>query len=195
MLKKLLDKLISLIALILLAPIMLVVWVRLLWEFGWPAIFVQSRIGYMGQTFRILKFQTMKESYTGEGVPLSDEKRLTKFGTLTRATSLDELPTLVNVLKGDMGLVGPRPLLTKYRYLYTPEQFRRHSVTPGLTGWAQINGRNNLSWEEKFALDLWYVDNYSLLLDLKILLGTISYVMQRKDINKDGHATMEEFKG
>jgi lipopolysaccharide/colanic/teichoic acid biosynthesis glycosyltransferase len=149
----------------------------------------------MGKEFRIIKFRTMKELRDNQGNILPDELRLTKFGKFLRNSSLDEIPCLLNVFLGQMTLVGPRPFITKYRNLYSIEQFRRHQVIPGITGWAQVNGRNAISWEEKFRFDLEYVEKHSLIFDFKILWMTIIKVLQRKDINSDGHVTMEEFRG
>ena len=157
--------------------------------------FFQQRPGLNSKPFKIIKFKTMRDAFDDNGAPLPDEVRLTKVGGFVRSASLDELLQLVNVLKGDMSLVGPRPLLTQYLTRYTPEQTRRHNVRPGITGWAQVNGRNALSWEEKFKLDVEYVEKVSFTLDLKILWMTFLNVVQRKGISADGHATMEEFKG
>jgi lipopolysaccharide/colanic/teichoic acid biosynthesis glycosyltransferase len=157
--------------------------------------FGQMRPGLGGKPFRLWKFRTMTDARDAQGRPLSDEQRLTRFGKFLRATSLDELPELWNVLKGDMSLVGPRPLLMEYLPLYTPEQARRHEVRPGITGWAQVNGRNAISWEEKFALDIWYVDHRSIALDMAILLRTFSQVLRQSGIRADGHATMPKFTG
>ena len=158
-------------------------------------IFRQSRIGLHGKPFTLYKFKTMRDPRPGEDALTSDAQRLTRWGKFLRSTSLDELPTLWNVIKGDMRLVGPRPLLPQYLPLYTPEQARRHEVKPGITGWAQVNGRNAISWEEKFRLDVWYVDNRSVWLDLKILWMTLWQVVARKGISAEGHATMPAFAG
>lgn len=157
--------------------------------------FIQARPGLYGKAFKIIKFKTMRDAYYDNGNPLPDEVRLTKIGNLVRSASLDELLQLINVLKGEMSLVGPRPLLMQYLTLYNKEQARRHEVKPGITGWAQVNGRNVISWEEKFRLDVTYVDKQCFFLDLKILWMTFIKVIQRKGISADGHATMEEFKG
>ena len=162
---------------------------------GKPVIFKQDRPGLNGKIFQLFKFRTMRDATAADGTPLLDADRLTTFGTLLRRTSLDELPELWNVIRGDMNLVGPRPLLAEYLPLYTEQQYRRHDVRPGITGWAQVNGRNRLSWEEKFELDTWYVDNRSLWLDLKILLLTFLAVFRTHEINQEGHATAERFKG
>jgi lipopolysaccharide/colanic/teichoic acid biosynthesis glycosyltransferase len=162
---------------------------------GWPPLFVQTRPGRHGELFDMYKFRSMTNKTDADGNLLPDEQRLTKFGQFLRSTSLDELPELINVLKGDMSLVGPRPLLTQYLERYSDEQARRHEVKPGITGWAQVNGRNALSWAEKFRLDVWYVDNQSLALDLKILARTVLSVLQREGISAAGEATMPEFMG
>lgn len=162
---------------------------------GAPVLFIQERPGRWGRPFRVYKFRTMREAAGPNGQPLPDAERLTRVGRLLRAMSIDELPQLWNVVSGDLSLVGPRPLLTRYLERYTPEQARRHEVLPGITGWAQVNGRNTISWEEKFALDVWYVDHWSLGLDLKILLMTIARVFQRRGVSRPGHATMPEFLG
>ena len=156
---------------------------------------LQQRPGLHGRPFTLLKFRTMLDACDAGGNPLPDDKRLTPLGNLLRRTSLDEFPELINVLRGDMSLVGPRPLLARYLGRYTPEQARRHEIRPGITGWAQVNGRNAIAWEEKFRLDVWYVDHRSLLLDAKILVRTIWNVFRRKDIAAGGHATMPEFTG
>lgn len=162
---------------------------------GSPVIFRQARPGYKGREFIISKFRTMRALNDMNGDLLPDEKRLTRFGHFLRKTSLDELPELWNVLKGDMSLVGPRPLMMQYLDRYTDQQKRRHDIPPGITGWAQVNGRNSISWEEKFKLDLWYIDNWSFMLDMKIIIKTIRIVMVGKGIGHPGHATMEEFFG
>jgi sugar transferase EpsL len=167
----------------------------LLWITSRRVLFRQLRPGLHGVPFTLYKFRTMSDAYDNKGVLLPDEQRLGKIGYLVRSSSLDEFPQLWNVIKGDMSLVGPRPLLTEYLVRYTPEQARRHDVRPGLTGWAQINGRNTISWEDKFVLDAWYVDHASFFLDLKILWRTIVRVLRRADISNRGHATMPEFMG
>ena len=166
----------------------------LLWH-GSPVLFKQTRPGFRGRPFVIYKFRTMTEGKDAAGNLLSDEGRITKFGKFLRSTSLDELPEFINVLKGDMSLVGPRPLLMEYLPLYSPEQARRHEVRPGITGWAQVNGRNAISWDDKFKLDLWYVNNHSFLVDIRILLMTFVKVFKRDGITQTGHATTEYFKG
>lgn len=174
---------------------LLVLWVLIRSRIGSPALFIQLRPGKNGRPFRMIKFRTMTDARDAQGNLLPDAARLTPFGRFLRSTSLDELPELWNVLKGDMSLVGPRPLLMEYLPLYSPEQARRHEVRPGITGWAQINGRNAISWEEKFALDVWYVDNRSFWLDLKILFLTVKRVLVRDGISHGEEATMPKFSG
>ena len=193
--KRLLDIIISLTALIILSPIMLVVAILVRCKLGTPVIFHQDRQGYQEKVFNICKFSSMKDERDAEGNLLPDEVRLTKFGKMLRATSLDELPELWNILKGDMSLIGPRPLLVKYLPLYNEFQKHRHDVKPGLTGWAQVNGRNSISWEERFEMDVYYVNNQSFLLDLKILFKTVAVVFKHSDINSSTDATMEAFTG
>jgi len=195
LIKRCMDILLSTFFLIIFSPIMLLIAVLVYINLGSPVIFRQLRPGLHGKPFYIYKFRTMKDLRDKNGNLLPDEQRLTRFGAFLRSTSLDELPELINVLKGDMSLVGPRPLLMEYLDRYTPEQARRHEVKPGITGWAQINGRNAISWEEKFKLDVWYVDNWSIWLDLKILFITIYKVLKREGINQPGKATVEYFKG
>eukprot|EP00747_Dinoflagellata_sp_TGD_P142535 gnl/TRDRNA2_/TRDRNA2_176255_c3_seq6.p2 gnl/TRDRNA2_/TRDRNA2_176255_c3~~gnl/TRDRNA2_/TRDRNA2_176255_c3_seq6.p2 ORF type:complete len:204 (-),score=17.15 gnl/TRDRNA2_/TRDRNA2_176255_c3_seq6:298-909(-) len=193
--KRLMDILGSLLGLFLLSLILIVVsiWVRL--KLGSPILFTQVRPGLGGKPFRMMKFRTMTDERDENGELLPDEVRLTKFGSFLRSTSLDELPELINVLRGDMSLVGPRPLLMEYLPLYSGRQYRRHEVRPGITGWAQINGRNALSWDEKFELDVWYVENRSLWLDIKILFLTVLKVVKRDGISHGGEATMPRFEG
>lgn len=193
--KRLIDIICSLIGLILFSPILLVVALLIRINLGSPVFFTQTRLGKDGKEFKMIKFRTMKDSLDKFGQLLPDEQRLTKFGKVLRSTSLDELPELINVLKGDMTLVGPRPLLVEYKELYSERQFRRHEVSPGITGWAQINGRNAISWNERFELDVWYVDNISFLLDMKILVMTILKVIKRDGINEQGQASMSKFTG
>jgi len=176
-------------------PVLMAVALALRLRLGKPVLFRQTRPGLHGRPFTLYKFRTMNDVRNEEGNPLSDEQRLTSLGRGLRKSSLDELPELWNVLKGDMSLVGPRPLLMEYLPRYTREQFRRHNVKPGITGWAQVNGRNTLSWEEKFALDTWYVDNQSVWLDLRILARTLSHVLHREGISQPGYATAEPFQG
>jgi sugar transferase EpsL len=183
------------IALVLISPLVIPIAILVKLKLGSPILFSQDRPGHQGQLFKMYKFRTMTDDRDSDGNLLSDRDRLTSFGRFLRSTSLDELPELFNVLKGDMSLVGPRPLLVRYLDRYTPEQSRRHEVKPGITGWAQINGRNAISWEEKFKLDVWYVDNVSLFLDIKILLLTLWKVFKRDGISQEGNATMEEFEG
>ncbi|GAB3374865.1 sugar transferase [Azotobacter armeniacus] len=193
--KRLLDIFAAAGGLLLLAPAFLVLAWLVSRRIGAPVLFRQTRPGLHGRPFELLKFRSMREALDGNGHPLPDAERLTPFGNFLRATSLDELPELWNVLRGDMSLVGPRPLLMEYLPLYTPEQARRHAVRPGITGWAQVNGRNALSWEEKFRLDVWYVDHRSFRLDLQILLLTLKRVLAREGINAEGEATMARFTG
>jgi len=195
MLKRAFDVVVASCALILLSPLLLALALLTAWQIGLPVIFTQDRPGRGGKPFRILKFRTMTDARDAAGELLLDSARLTRFGRFLRTTSLDELPELINVLKGDMSLVGPRPLLMEYLPLYSPEQARRHEVSPGITGWAQVNGRNALTWEERFRMDVWYVDNRSLRLDLRILWLTLLVVLARQGINQEGHATMERFTG
>lgn len=193
--KRTLDILGSLLGLAVLAlPLaLLVLLVR--WKLGSPVFFIQERPGLRGRVFRIMKFRTMTDHRDNNDLPLSDEARLTPFGRWLRGTSLDELPELINVLRGDMSFVGPRPLLVEYLPLYSPEQARRHEVRPGITGWSQVNGRNALDWEQRLAMDVWYVDNRSLWLDFRILARTLSIVVRREGISQEGQATMERFRG
>lgn len=193
--KRLFDIVASLAGLVLLSPLLAVLAIGVRCGMGSPVFFRQSRPGYKGRLFTLYKFRTMRDVAGADGKPLADAERLTPLGRWMRKWSLDELPELFNVLKGDMSLVGPRPLLPQYLRRYTPEQARRHEVTPGVTGWAQINGRNAITWEEKFALDVWYVDNRSFALDVKILAMTAWKVFGQKGISAEGEATMPEFMG
>jgi lipopolysaccharide/colanic/teichoic acid biosynthesis glycosyltransferase len=193
--QRIFDILAASVGLIVFAPVLIVVAILVGRHMGRPVLFRQIRPGRHGVPFRMVKFRTMRDAVDANGVPLSDAERLTRLGRFLRASSLDELPELWNVLKGEMSLVGPRPLLMEYLPLYSPEQARRHEVRPGVTGWAQVNGRNALSWEEKFALDLWYVENRSLWLDLKIVWMTIRKVIKRDGISAEGEATMPKFTG
>lgn len=193
--KRLFDLMISLLGLIVLSPVILILMVLVWINLGGSVIFAQVRPGFRGKLFKLYKFRSMRNVFDAQGNPLPDEKRLTKFGKFLRASSLDELPELINVLLGQMSLVGPRPLLVAYLERYSPEQARRHEVMPGITGWAQVNGRNAISWEEKFKLDVWYVDNQSFWLDIKILLMTVKKVFKRESINAPGSATAPEFMG
>lgn len=189
------DFTISLSLLIILSPFILITAIFLLVANKGKVFFFQQRPGINNKPFKIVKFKTMRDAFDNNGVPLPDEVRLTKVGSIVRSASLDELLQLINVLKGDMSLVGPRPLLMQYLSRYSPEQVRRHEVKPGITGWAQVNGRNAISWEQKFKYDVEYVEKQSFTIDLKILWMTFLNVIQRKGISADGHATMEEFKG
>lgn len=194
--KRVLDFLISLTVLLCIWPILLLITIGLHFaNKGAGAFFTQARPGYRGRIFKVYKFKTMNDERDADGNLLPDEMRLTKIGKLVRSTSIDELPQLFNVLKGDMALIGPRPLLPQYLPLYSPEQARRHEVRPGITGWAQVNGRNAISWTRKFELDVWYVDHCSPLLDLKILFLTVKKVFVREGISHEGQATMEYFDG
>jgi lipopolysaccharide/colanic/teichoic acid biosynthesis glycosyltransferase len=193
--KRLLDVSVSLLALGLLSPVLLGTAVAVRVLLGSPVCFTQLRPGLGGKPFRMIKFRTMTDARDAHGELLPDEQRLTRFGRMLRASSLDELPELWNVLKGDMSLVGPRPLLMEYLPLYSPEQARRHEVRPGITGWAQINGRNAISWEQKFALDVWYVEHRSVWLDMQILALTAWRVLRREGISAAGEATMPKFTG
>ena len=193
--KRLFDFIVALCALLTLLPVIIVVAALIRFKLGSPILFTQKRPGLNGDIFKMMKFRTMLDAKDKQGNLLPDEQRMTKFGSFLRSTSLDELPGLFNVLKGDMSLVGPRPLLVQYLPLYNKEQARRHNVRPGITGWAQVNGRNAISWEQKFELDVWYVNNQSIWLDFKILLLTVKKVFIRDGINADGHVTIEPFKG
>ncbi|RZS85988.1 sugar transferase [Pigmentiphaga kullae] len=195
MAKRVFDIVLAAIALLLLSPIILLLCIAVRLKLGSPIFFRQIRPGLHGKPFQMVKFRSMRDAVGFDGRPLPDEQRLTSFGRLLRSTSLDELPELWNVLRGDMSLVGPRPLLMEYLPLYDSYQSRRHETRPGVTGWAQINGRNALSWPEKFDLDVWYVDNHSLSLDLKILWVTMRKVLIREGISGEGQATMERFRG
>jgi sugar transferase EpsL len=193
--KRLFDLLLAVPTLIVLSPLLTVLALLVRVNLGAPVLFRQTRPGLHGKPFTLYKFRTMTDARDAQGNLLPDAARLTPFGRFLRATSLDELPELWNVLKGDMSLVGPRPLLMQYLDRYTPEQARRHEVRPGITGWAQVNGRNALSWDEKFRLDVWYVDNMSLWLDLRIVALTVWKILKREGISQPGQATMEEFMG
>lgn len=195
MIKRTIDIAVSLLALILLLPVIAMIAVVVRYNLGSPVLFRQVRPGINGEPFEMVKFRSMTDAVDKLGNELPDSQRLTKFGKLLRASSLDELPELWNVLKGDMSLVGPRPLLMEYLPLYNTQQYRRHEVRPGITGWAQINGRNAISWDEKFNLDVWYVDNQSVLLDVKILCQTFIKVFKRDGISAEGEATITKFTG
>ena len=193
--KRFVDILGTVFAFLLFAPVLVVVALFVRRQMGAPVLFQQTRPGLHSKPFQMVKFRTMRHAINSEGLPLPDSERLTRLGRILRATSLDELPGLWNVLKGDMSLVGPRPLLMEYLPLYTPEQTRRHDVRPGVTGWAQVNGRNAISWDEKFALDVWYVDNRTIWLDLKIIWMTVKKVLIREGISAEGEVTMSKFTG
>ena len=195
MLKRLLDIVIASSALVLLSPIYALVAYKVKKNLGSPVLFRQVRPGLHGKPFEMIKFRTMKDALDAEGNPLPDSERLTPFGKMLRATSLDEMPELWNVIKGDMSIVGPRPLLMEYLPLYNSEQAKRHEVRPGITGYAQVNGRNAISWEKKFELDTWYVNNHSLWLDFKIMLKTVKKVLAKDDISAEGDVTMNKFTG
>ena len=195
MMKRTFDFLAALLALILLLPVLLILMWLVSVKLGSPVFYCQTRPGKEGVLFKMYKFRSMTDERDSSDALLPDKDRLTNFGKFLRASSLDELPGLLNVLKGDISLVGPRPLLVEYLPLYSEEQARRHEVRPGITGWAQVNGRNAISWEDKFRLDVWYVDNQSFWLDLKILWMTVLKVLRRADISHDGHVTMDKFRG
>ncbi len=193
--KRIFDLVLTIPGIIIISPILLIVAILVRVKHGKPILFSQVRPGYHGELFKVYKFRTMTDERDHEGNLLSDEQRLTRLGRFLRAFSLDELPEVFHVLRGKMSLVGPRPLLVQYLDRYSPEQARRHDVLPGITGWAQVNGRNVLSWEDKFHLDVWYVDHWSLWLDIKILALTLWKVIKREGISQPGHATAEEFMG
>lgn len=195
MIKRLFDITVATTALVALSPVYAITAYKVKKNLGSPVLFKQTRPGLNGEPFEMIKFRTMLDAYDKDGNPLPNEQRHTRFGNLLRSTSLDELPELWNVLKGDMSLVGPRPLLIDYLPLYNEEQACRHNVRPGVTGWAQVNGRNAISWEEKFELDTWYVDNQSLLLDLKIILMTLKKVVVKEGVNANDNVTMTRFTG
>jgi sugar transferase EpsL len=193
--KRVFDEIVSFFGLLLLLPALILITVLVRLKLGSPIFFKQKRPGLNGKIFNMYKFRTMTNECDKNGKLLSDEARLTKFGKFLRSTSLDELPSLWSVLKGDMSIVGPRPLLMEYLQLYSKEQARRHEVKPGISGWAQVNGRNEISWKDKFKLDVWYVDNQSFWLDLKILFMTVKRVVLRDGVNQSDHVTMEKFQG
>jgi len=193
--KRAADFAVAIILPIVLAPVFAGIWLGIRFTMGRPVLFLQRRVGLRGRTFTLAKFRTMREAFDESGQPLPDSERLTSLGLLLRRTSLDELPQLWNVLRGDMSLVGPRPLLPRYLPRYSAEQNRRHDVRPGITGWAQVNGRNAVTWEERLRLDVWYVDHWSLGLDLRTLWLTVLTVVRREGVSADGHATMPEFRG
>ncbi|MHB0965716.1 MAG: sugar transferase [Bellilinea sp.] len=193
--KRIFDLFISSLGLILTSPLLAILAVLVWIKHGRPILFSQARPGYNGKIFTLYKFRSMSNELDSNGKPLPDTQRITRLGHFLRASSLDELPELINVLRGEMSLVGPRPLLVEYLPRYSAEQRRRHDVLPGITGWAQVNGRNALTWEEKFALDVWYVDHWSFGLDIKILWLTVGQVLQRRNITPPGQTSMEEFRG
>jgi lipopolysaccharide/colanic/teichoic acid biosynthesis glycosyltransferase len=193
--KRLFDLVVALLALFALLPVIIIVALLIKFKLGSPILFTQDRPGLNGQVFKMMKFRSMLDATDKQGNLLPDDKRMTKFGIILRSTSLDELPGLFNVIKGNMSLVGPRPLLVQYLPLYNEDQSRRHNVRPGITGWAQVNGRNAISWEDKFKFDVWYVDNQSFWLDIKILLLTVKKVFVREGISAEGQATMSAFTG
>ncbi|MFC2028421.1 sugar transferase [Chloroflexota bacterium] len=193
--KRIVDFLLSLVIMLLIWPFILLIAICIRTFIGSPVLFMQTRPGHKGKPFKLYKFRTMMESRNAQGRLLPDEDRLTGLGKFLRSFSLDELPEIINVIKGDMSIIGPRPLLMQYLDRYSPEQSRRHDVLPGITGWAQVNGRNTLSWEDKFQLDVWYVDNWSIGLDIKIAFMTIWKVLSREGINEQGFATSREFMG
>ncbi len=195
MMKRLIDITVSIVTILLFSPLFLIIILLVRAQLGSPVLFTQFRPGLQKKPFRIYKFRTMLDKHDKYGNILPDDQRLTKFGKILRSMSLDELPEFFNVIKGEMSVVGPRPLLMEYLPLYNRVQARRHEVKPGITGWAQVNGRNALSWEEKFKMDIWYVDNQSIWLDCKILWLTLVKVFNREGITQEGHATMEKFKG
>ncbi len=193
--KRILEFIFAFLSMVILLPIFLIITILVLLKMGTPIFFIQSRPGLNSKIFKIYKFRTMTIKFDEKGNLLEDRKRLSKFGSFLRSTSLDELPTLWNVLCGNMSLVGPRPLLIEYLPLYSDNQARRHEVRPGITGWAQVNGRNAIDWSEKFELDLWYVDNQSFILDVKIIYLTLLKVIKRDGISHNNHVTMDKFKG
>lgn len=195
MIKRLFDIIIATTAIIILSPLYVIVAYKVKKNLGSPVLFRQIRPGLHGKPFEMIKFRTMKDAVDAQGNPLPDSERLTPFGKMLRATSLDEMPELWNVIKGDMSIVGPRPLLMEYLPLYNEQQAKRHNVRPGMTGHAQVNGRNAISWEQKFELDTWYVENQSLWLDFKIMLKTVKKVIAKDDINAEGEATISKFTG
>jgi len=194
-LKRLFDVMVAALTLALLSPVLALTAIAVRLGLGRPVLFRQLRPGLHGEPFTILKFRTMRMAGVGDGRPVQDAERLTRLGRILRSTSLDELPELVNVLRGEMSLVGPRPLRMEYLERYSPTQARRHEVRPGMTGWAQVNGRNAMTWDEKFDLDVWYVDHRSLLLDLKIVIRTVGHVLRRQGITQPGSVTTEDFMG
>jgi sugar transferase EpsL len=195
LIKRIFDLIAAVVGLVILSPFILIIAGLVGLFMGWPVFFCQKRPGFRGQPFYVYKFRSMTDARGVDGNPLPDSQRLTRFGRLLRSASLDELPEIFNILRGEMSLVGPRPLLMEYLPLYSSEQMRRHEVVPGLTGWAQVNGRNAITWQDKFKLDVWYVDHWSFWLDIKILLITLGRVVAREDISQPGQATTEYFTG
>ena len=193
--KRLADIVVALLVLILFSPIILIVAILIRFNLGSPIFFRQQRPGLHGKPFQMIKFRTMRDAQGKDGQPLPDEERMTRFGNLLRKVSLDELPELWNVVRGEMSLVGPRPLLMQYLERYSERQKKRHDVRPGVTGWAQVNGRNAVDWDTRFEMDVWYVENWSLMLDLKILVLTVKTVLKRDGVSAEGHVTMPEFMG
>jgi len=193
--KRIFDLTFALIDLIILSPVLILTAIFVRIFIGSPILFTQQRPGYMGRPFHIYKFRSMTNRFARDGSLLSDAERLTRFGRILRSLSLDELPELFNILRGEMSFVGPRPLLMDYLPLYSPEQMRRHDVMPGLTGWAQVNGRNAIDWPSRFRMDVWYVDNWSFWLDIRIIFMTVSKVVLREGVNQAGQSTVEYFKG
>ncbi len=193
--KRIFDLAFALIALVILSPVFLLIAILVRILIGTPILFKQQRPGYKGRPFFIYKFRSMTNRLTRDGSLLPDAERLTRFGSFLRSLSLDELPELFNIVRGEMSFVGPRPLLMEYLPLYSPEQMRRHDVVPGLTGWAQVNGRNAIDWPARFSMDIWYVDNWSFWLDIKIILITVWKVISREGVNQEGQSTVEYFKG
>lgn len=193
--KRILDIIISLIGLIMLSPFLIIVSILIYFKLGSPIFFVQERVGKNNKIFKMIKFRSMKNTTDRNGKLLLDNERLTDFGKRIRSLSIDELPELINILKGDMSLIGPRPLLVQYLEVYNEEQMKRHNMKPGLTGWAQINGRNSINWSEKFKLDVWYIENWTCSLDVKIFFKTIKTVIKKDGINYDDSVTMEYFNG
>ena len=193
--KRMVDIILSIVALVVFFPLLIIVAILIRTRLGSPIFFTQYRVGKNGKIFKMIKFRSMLNSKDKSGDLLADGKRLTALGSVLRSTSIDELPELINVIRGEMSLVGPRPLLVEYITRYSKRQYRRHEVLPGLTGWAQINGRNIISWEKKFELDVWYVENWSILLDIKIIIMTFGKVFKKSGINQDDNVTMEEFMG
>ena len=193
--KRIFDLTFALIALIILSPVLILTAIFVRIFIGSPILFTQQRPGYKGRPFHIYKFRSMTNRFARDGSLLPDAERLTRFGRILRSLSLDELPELFNILRGEMSFVGPRPLLMDYLLLYSPEQMRRHDVMPGLTGWAQVNGRNAIDWPSRFRMDVWYVDNWSFWLDIRIIFMTVSKVVLREGVNQAGQSTVEYFKG